>query len=102
MRIYKCRIKLFLFGVVVMLFIAGGLFIHGNSVVGADSAKKKCFKSVQIQDGDTLWSIAKKHITDEYSTVNDYVEEVCEANHIGADDITEGMYIVIPYYAAKA
>ena len=34
----------------------------------------------------------------EYSSVDDYIEEVCQTNHIYDGKITEDMYLVIPYY----
>lgn len=40
----------------------------------------------------------QENISEEYSSVHEYVEEVCEANHIYDGEIKEGMYLVIPYY----
>jgi nucleoid-associated protein YgaU len=51
-----------------------------------------------VQKGDTLWKIAKKYMGNEYSSVDDYIEEVCQTNHIYDGKITEDMYLVIPYY----
>jgi len=46
-------------------------------------------------------SIAKEHMGDEYDTVDDYIDEVCETNHIYDRQITDGMYLVIPYYTVR-
>ena len=48
-----------------------------------------------------MWSIAKEHMGDEYDTVDDYIDEVCETNHIYDRQITDGMYLVIPYYTVR-
>ena len=36
--------------------------------------------------------------TDFEESVDDYIEEVCQTNHIYDGKITEDMYLVIPYY----
>ena len=53
---------------------------------------------IVVEPGDTLWKIAKKYMGNEYSSVDDYIEEVCQTNHIYDGKITEDMYLVIPYY----
>ena len=71
----------------------------------ADSKKNdpkyKYFTSIQVSYGDTLWDIAKTYCSDEYSSLQSYIEEVKEINHLSSDKITEGMYLSIPYYSAE-
>lgn len=59
----------------------------------------KYYTSIQIQKGDTLWNIASMYMTDEYESVNDYIEEICAINHIDHNDIHSGQYLTIPYYS---
>ena len=59
---------------------------------------KKYYTSITIKEGDTLWSIAHDNITDEYSSVEDYIKEVESINHISANQITCGKKIVLPHY----
>lgn len=73
-------------------------FLSSNSLIEAQEQKDKQFTSIQVQKGDTLWKIAKKYMGNEYSSVDDYIEEVCQTNHIYDGKITEDMYLVIPYY----
>lgn len=56
-------------------------------------------KSIEIQDGDSLWSIAKQYYTDEYASLSDYIEEIKESNNMSEDTIHTGNYIIIPYYS---
>lgn len=60
---------------------------------------KKQVVSLQINKGDTLWSIAGRYITDDYRDMNSYIREIKETNGLSSDTIHEGCYIVIPYYA---
>ncbi len=59
----------------------------------------KHITSIQIEKGDTLWSIASQYITDEYDNMNDYIKEIKKTNGLTSDTIHEGKYLVIPYYA---
>ena len=60
----------------------------------------KYFTSIQVEAGDTLWTIACEYVSDEYSNVNEYIKEVCSINHISKNEIHAGQYLVIPYYAS--
>lgn len=62
----------------------------------------KYYTSVQVEDGDSLWSIAKEYSdVDSYASYTDYIDEVKQINHISGDDIHAGEYLTIPYYSAQ-
>ena len=61
----------------------------------------KYYTNIRIESGDTLWDIAGEYVTDEYNDRNEYMNEVCTINHISADEIHAGQYIVVPYYSAE-
>ena len=77
-----------------------GSIIYGIPCIiyEAQGTREKQFTSIQVKKGDSLWSIAKEHMGEEYDTIDDYIDEVCETNHIYDGQITDGMYLVIPYY----
>lgn len=54
--------------------------------------------SIQVQKGDTLWSIASRHMSDEYTNLNDYIAEIMISNGLSSDSIHAGKYIIVPYY----
>ena len=58
---------------------------------------KKYYKTITIQPGDTLWSIAKEYKTSKYST-QEYVDELMIMNDLHNDNITSGMKLVVVYY----
>jgi hypothetical protein len=62
---------------------------------------QKYYTSIRIEDGDTLWNIASRNMTDEYTDITAYMDEVCIINHITRDEIHAGEYLTIPYYAAE-
>ena len=60
----------------------------------------KYFRSVMISSGDTLSSISSRYMDGHYASIQDYMNEVCEMNHLqDADDIHAGDYLIVPYYS---
>lgn len=86
--------------VAAFIFSMGG-FLSNKPMIEAQGTKEKQFTSIRVKKGDTLWTIAKQHMGNEYKSVDDYIEEVCQINHIYDGEITENMYLVIPYYKSS-
>ncbi len=63
------------------------------------SCRNKYYTSIYVNCGDTLWSIADKYITDEYSDNFQYINEIMSINNMHDSGIKSGTKICIPYYA---
>lgn len=61
------------------------------------SGSTRKFTSVQVMQGDTLWSIAEDYKTGDYTT-KALVEEIKRTNGLGGDRIMAGNYLIVPYY----
>lgn len=59
----------------------------------------KYFKSIVIQEGDSLWSIAKEYMGEEYREVEDYISELKSMNGLNCDIIHAGQYLTVAYYS---
>lgn len=68
-----------------------------NSVT-ADLSGNKCFKSIVLEYGDTLWGIAAEYKGGYYECTQDYIDEVMSMNHLTTDKIHAGQYLTVPYY----
>jgi hypothetical protein len=66
-------------------------------------AMQKYYRTVSIDFDDTLRSIAEENFDAEhYMSVNDYLNEIMDINHISENSaISGGMIIYIPYYGEK-
>lgn len=84
-------------GVVFVIFLST-LFLCKTVAAKKTETRMKTIASVQIEKGDSLWSIASNYITDEYSSVEEYIEEIKRTNHLTTDTIHTGGYLIIPYY----
>lgn len=54
------------------------------------------YKSIEVQEGDTLWNIASAY-ADEGTSVKAYIKELKEINHLDSDSIQEGSYLTVAY-----
>lgn len=59
----------------------------------------KYIKSIPIQSGDSLWSIAERYADQEhYRNYFEYMEEIKQINNLKSDKIQAGNYLVIVYF----
>lgn len=92
----------FAVSLVIFLSLAFGTFFssaHGNTE--EEPVNYKYYKSIRIERGDSLWSIAEEYMGPEYASANDYINEIAEINNIASselDDLQEGDYLVVAYY----
>lgn len=65
-----------------------------------ESDCSKCYKSIVLEYGDTLWGIAAEYKGTHYESIQDYIDEVMLINHLATDKIHAGQYLTIPYYSS--
>lgn len=85
----------------LVLVLSLGIGFFGNSVHANDKDdhdKIMCYRSIEIQKGDTLWSIAEDNLDVEYDTVTTYVDNLMKINNLVTDEIGSGNYLTIYYY----
>lgn len=61
-----------------------------------------CYTSIQVSEGDTLWSIAEEYRGETYPDHASYMQAVREINHLNGDQIHAGVYLTIPYTEYEA
>ncbi len=83
------------------VLLGSSIMASGRSTASKDHPSYKYYTSIQIEKGDTLWSIADTYMTSEYDSIQDYIREIKELNHLGPDDIHAGQYLTIPYYSGE-
>ncbi len=99
----KAQRRTFMLGLMVLTVIVIGSVLLGTIRTQAWLLQNLLINitSIQIQKGDTLWNIADEYITDDYDSMDEYMEEICAINHILPGDIHSGQYLTIPYYSAE-
>lgn len=86
-------------GILLLIIIFSIIFATKTATAKREGYRVKQVISVQIQKGDTLWSIASTYLSDEYRDVNEYINEIKHSNGLVSDTIHAGNYIIVPYYA---
>lgn len=85
-----------------MLMITIGSVIFGSSFTSAQAQETKptykYYKSIVIEKGDSLWSIAKEYMTSDYDSTQEYIEELVQLNSLTSETIHEGQHLVVAYY----
>lgn len=90
-----------------LLFILGGVLLGSSwseakqSSAAVEYPVYKYYTSIELEEGDTLWSIADTYAAKGCQSKNDYIEEVKELNQIDENDIHSGQHLLIPYYSEK-
>lgn len=67
--------------------------------VKASSAKAEniYYKTVEVEEGDTLWDLADRYMGEKSFSRQEYIEQVKELNHLIGDTIESGAYLMVPY-----
>ncbi len=73
--------------------------ISGFTKVTSGSSEKKTvyYKSIEVTEGDTLWSLAKKYSKNLDISLKDYIKELKKMNSLESDTIRKGYYVVVFY-----
>lgn len=57
-----------------------------------------CILSVEVGEGDSLWSIASDYFTEDFGSIRSYISEIKRMNGMSADTVYAGAYILVPCY----
>ena len=83
--------------------IVGSTFFASSrsNAASNEPMQYKYYTSIQVQPGDTLWSIAGKYALDSEVARQEYVDEVIRMNHLHGETIHAGDYLTIAYYSEE-
>lgn len=96
--------KAFIF---LSLIVLLGSNLFGNSILNVMAEEEinpnlhPYYKSIQIEEGDTLWSIAKEYKAKSGMNTTQYVTRLKEMNNLKEDTIHSGCYLTIVYYSEE-
>lgn len=97
-------IALILFAIIIfwMGFITCTFLSKANDMGTEDVTPRfKYITNIEVANGDTLWDIAGEYMSSEYKNRYEYIEEVCEINHLSNWNIEAGEHLVVPYFSSE-
>lgn len=74
------------------------IFFCNFKVIAEKPVAYKYYTEVRVDRGDTLWSIADRFMTEEYTSRRAYVREIQKINNLGCE-VQYGQRILVPYYS---
>jgi len=90
----KSRVRFFTFVLVMMLLTVTA----ANTLLGLNNAEgqtKDQFTVVEVIYGDTIWDIAREHMSDDMD-LRDAVHVIMSVNNITAEELQPGQTLKIP------
>ena len=98
------NVRRVLFVAITVVAILLGMVIGNNvlstshSSASTEYEKALYYTSVEVEAGDTLWTIAEENMSAEFGDVNAYIDEIKAINNLHGDTIHAGAYLMVPYY----
>lgn len=99
-RAEQLRKRIIMVCLVVLVFVTTVLAITQRASADTPEARRKTCTSIEIQPGDTLWTIAETYYTEECIDLNSYIDEIKKTNNMYDDKLISGRYLIVPYYKA--
>ena len=90
--------------ITLTLAVLLGSHFFGHSLMNAlaDEGKnppiETYYTSIEIRNGDSLWSIADRYVKDSGMTTAQYVRQLKNMNRLTEDTILTGQYLTVAYY----
>jgi LysM repeat protein len=78
-----------------------GISVVGKTIEQPQVSNEKYYTSIDIAEGDTLWSIAAEHMSDGFQDEQTYINEIIRLNHLSSEEIHAGESLIIPYYEVR-
>lgn len=98
MRAFKRYLQVAVLTIFFALVLTGFISINNKTAQAeTPAAPDRFYTSIRIEPGDTLWEIASTYKW-EGESIQAYIDEVMEMNHLTSDRITAGQYLMIYYY----
>lgn len=100
--------KRFAIVLVFTICLIGALVITFGSFLSRAEEKEsgvtyyKYYTNIEIQPGDTLWSLSEDYMDVNYDSREEYMAEVRELNSLNEEGkIVAGQYLIMPYYSTE-
>ena len=84
--------------VTIFLLAVSLFFVTSTFAAEQENPRTKTITSVQIEAGDSLWTLAEEDYSPEFGSMERYISEIKQSNGLTDDVIHSGAYLIIPYY----
>ena len=98
MRVRKRRLTATCFTVLLFVSIIMGRTMFTSMAQEEGNRTTPYYKSVRIQEGDSLWGIASQYREGSSMSMDEYVSQLKQMNGLKKDTIHAGQYLTVVYF----
>lgn len=98
MRMRRKKLTIACFVVLLFVSIIMGHTMFTSMAKEEGNRRTAYYKSVQIQDGDSLWGIASQYREGSSMSMDEYVNQLKQMNGLKKDTIHSGQYLTVVYF----
>lgn len=98
MRVRKRRLAATCFTVLLFVSIIMRRTMFTSMAKEEGSRTTPYYKSVRIQEGDSLWGIARQYREGSSMSMEEYVNQLRQMNGLKRDTIHTGQYLTVVYF----
>ena len=98
------KLGIFLTGLVMTLFVLSiTVFFSKEPVEASDGIEHvKDYICIEVEEGDSLWSLAEEYKTEEFTSLESFVAEMEEINGMNKDTVLKpGNKLMVPCYKER-
>lgn len=93
------RLSVMFVALLLCISLTGGIVVMAGNIKQPVNAYKY-YTAVEIQSGDTLWSIASEYYQqNNCDDIRDYIKELKQLNNMNSDKLIIGDKLVVSYYS---
>ncbi len=84
--------------ILIFVFVfCGTVMVSAMAKEPAGEKRTAYYASIEIQDGDSLWTIAQKYASGTGLSVSEYIDCLRQMNRLSGDTIHTGNYLTVMY-----
>lgn len=97
-QVYQRKLVICFAALLILVNICGFMMTNAFADEAVSPALHPYYTSIQVEEGDSLWSIASRYSAKSPMDTQEYISELKRMNQLTSDTIHAGHYLTVVYY----